>query len=94
MTHQIFDVSWGRCTYCINILIHVDPISNHTSRVSLNRRCTIFSVRNTVVSVAKTKQNSKPFFALRKSAKSLWEFEVGRKHALDPKKVVDAGQNQ
>ena len=31
----------------------MDPISNHASGVSLNRRCTDFSVRNMVVSVAK-----------------------------------------
>lgn len=88
----------GVVVLCTNVLIHVDPISNHTSRVSLNCRCTDFSGRNMGGFSGKkkpTKRRKHYFFEMRKSAKSLWEFEVGRKHAsVGPKKVVDAGQNQ
>ena len=74
----------------------MDPISNHASGVSLNRRCTDFSVRNMVVSVAKNPtQNGNLSLKSANPRRVFGEFEVGRKHALDPKKVVDAeGQNQ
>ena len=97
MTHQIFDVSWGRCT------LHecIDPCgsdfkSHIKSFIKLQVHGFFWQKHGWFQwQKKKTKRRKHYFFEMRKSAKSLWEFEVGRKHAsVGPKKVVDAGQNQ